>query len=106
MNYIRIIAVALLLTGCTAIQARDQAKEFVDEDINEAREWRGHHKALVAVVEQSYLDRAQELMLKDDWDAAEAAFEALLQFSIDNQPKLLIERLKARIDRAKLDKQL
>ena len=71
------------------------------EDIAEAREWRGKHKALVAVIEAACVQGANAKMAQGGWDAAKADYEKCLSLSVDNQPQILVERLQDRVARAK-----
>ena len=75
--------------------------ESAEEDIAEAREWRGKHKALVAVIEAACIQGASAKMAKGGWDAAKADFDKCLSMSVDNQPQILVERLRQRVERAK-----
>ena len=75
--------------------------ESAEEDIAEAREWRGKHKALVAVIEAACIQGANKTMADKGWTAAEAAYETCLSLSVDNQPQILVERLRQRVERAK-----
>ncbi len=77
-----------------------------EEDIAEAREWRGKHKALVAVVEAACIQGANRKMAEaGGWDNAEPAYDKCLSLSIDNQPQILLERLQERVARAKAERE-
>ena len=75
--------------------------ESAAEDIAEAREWRGKHKALMAVIEAACIQGANAKMAQGGWDAAKADFDECLSLSVDNQPQILVERLRDRVARAK-----
>ena len=79
--------------------------ESAEEDIAEAREWRGTHKALVAVVEAACIQGANKTMGDGGWDAAKRAYQECLSLSVDNQPQILLERLQERVARAKAERE-
>ena len=76
-----------------------------EEDIAEAREWRGKHKALVAVIEAACIQGANATMADGGWDAAKADYGECLALSVDNQPQILVERLTDRVERARAERE-
>ncbi len=79
--------------------------ESAEEDIAEAREWRGKHKALVAVIEAACIQGASKKMAGGGWDAAKADYEECLSLSVENQPQILLERVQDRVARAKAERE-
>ena len=70
--------------------------DLVREDVIETAEWRGQHKGLVAQTIAAMMAHARSLE-DTDWDGARKAYQAALKFSSDNQPKILLERMRARL---------
>ena len=68
----------------------------VGDDVTQAAEWRGRHQALVAQVQAAYIFRAQSIQ-SEDWEGAKAAYDEVLELSIQNQPTILIERMRSRL---------
>jgi len=116
MNTMRpiILITSLLLGGCEALGGAAGALgvqaltlggqgvvSAIEEDIKETREDRARRKAIVAVIMQSCLAHAGSL---DVWEDKKAIFNECLKLSDDNQHALLIERLKMRLDKAKVPK--
>ena len=107
MRILTVIILAVSLGGCGATGAgiglaaltggASILGGIVQEDVAEAAEWRGTRKALVAQVQAAMLAHARSLE-NEDWDKAMEIYEQALEFSIDNQPDIFLERMKARLE--------
>ena len=100
------LAVVLVLGGCgpaatgalvgLATGGAGFLGAAVQEDITQAAEWRGRHQALVAQVQAALMAQARTLE-DENWGEAMAVYERALQFSLDNQPQILLERMRDRL---------
>ncbi len=114
---ILMLAAGLLLAGCETattalatlgVQGLTLGGQYLfqsaEEDVAEAREWRGKHKALVAVIEAACIQGANATMADGGWEAARADYQDCLSMSVDNQPQILVERLTDRVERARAER--
>lgn len=89
---------ALAALGASAVTAGGSfALSAAQEDIAEAAEWRAGQKALVAQITAAMIAKARDLE-DDNWDAALALYKDALAFNEEQQPKILLERLRERIE--------
>ena len=103
-RWIPIAALALLLTGCGAtgtglgIAALTAGSGFLNtaltEDSTQAIEWRVRHQAIVAQATAAMMARVATI---EDWEEALKAYQAAIEFSESNQPKILLQRMQERL---------
>ncbi len=115
MKAIKALALVMLLGlgGCPALSALSGAigsmgtaylGDAVGEDIREAAVWRSNYNGLVRDITLAY-GRACEKALDEVPAKIPAVCTAALDFSMDNQPRILLERIADRHRRFKAGRQ-
>lgn len=99
----------LLIGGCAELAAVGSALgtyggtyaiETVQADADAVKAWNAKHSARVDFVVERCMNAAEKIE-SEGWEKAGKAYQSCLEFDEDNQPRILLERLKDRAARAK-----